>query len=206
MTDFENNLQNVIRIVEEKLRRESLLKREAQQCLDYFWQEVEQERQLLFEALAYLNDDIHSLSPNVEKMQTDLQRLRDYIAYKVDHSDEEKDHFKMKSQSTEKSHLTSFNHSSSSPEKSRINAYDSSTYQLLLGNGGINNTNISTSECTSMAIRVLESEGEAELLRVEMFDLKLKLEELTNFQEKSRIENESETTNLLKIGGNFNLL
>jgi hypothetical protein len=203
MTDLENNLEDVIRIVEEKLKRESLLKREAQQCLDYFWQEVEQERQLLFEALAYLNDDIHSLSPNVEKMQSDLQRLRDYIAYKVDHSDEEKDHFKMKSQSTEKAQLTSHTHSSSSPGKSRINAYDSSTYQLLLGKGDINN-NISTSECTSMAIRVLESEEEAELLRVEMFDLKLKLEELTNFQEKSRIEKEAETTNLLGIAGNFN--
>mmetsp|Transcript_35270 Transcript_35270/g.33497 ORF Transcript_35270/g.33497 Transcript_35270/m.33497 type:complete len:1083 (+) Transcript_35270:92-3340(+) len=187
-----------IRVIEEKLRNESLLKREVQQRLDYFWQEVDQERQLLFEALAYLNDDIHSSSPNLEKMQSDLQRLRDYIAYKVDHSEEEKGHFKMKSLS-ESSQLTTVDLSaSSSSEKSRINAYDSSTYQLLLGNGdGVNA--VCTSDCTSMAIRVLESEEEVELLKVETYNLNLKLQELTYLQEKSRIEKEIETANLVEI-------
>jgi hypothetical protein len=194
--------QGTIRVIGEKLRKESLLKRDAQQCLDYFWQEVDQERQLLFEALAYLNDDIHSSSPNLEKMQSDLQRLRDYIAYKVDHSEEEKGHFKMKSLS-ESSQLTTFDPSaSSSPEKSRINAYDSSTYQLLLRNGdGVNA--ISTSDCTSMAIRVLESEEEVELLKVETYNLNLKVEELSYLQEKSRIETEIETANRIEILGNF---
>ena len=55
---------------------------------------MESERQLLFEAMAYLNDDVRSPVPDIEKIQSDIKRLKDFIAYKVTHSDEERDQFR----------------------------------------------------------------------------------------------------------------
>lgn len=57
--------------------------------------QVESERQLLFEAMAYLNDDVRSPMPDIEKIQSDIKRLKDFIAYKVTHSDEERDQYRL---------------------------------------------------------------------------------------------------------------
>lgn len=159
---------------------------------------------MLFEAIAYLSDDVNSSSPEIEKIRSDTRRLKDYIAYKVDHSEEERKHFKQQSyRSTfEKSRSTYADHSlSSSSERSGLNVNDSSTYQFLLENGDGNiNSNISNSECASMAIRVLESEEEAELLKIEVYDLNLKLEHLENSLDQSRMATEksdAETANLI---------
>jgi hypothetical protein len=56
---------------------------------------VESERQLLFEAMAYLNDDVRSPMPDIEKIQSDIKRLKDFIAYKVTHTDEERDQYRL---------------------------------------------------------------------------------------------------------------
>lgn len=56
---------------------------------------MESERQLLFEAMAYLNDDVRSPMPDIEKIQSDIKRLKDFIAYKVTHSDEERDQYRL---------------------------------------------------------------------------------------------------------------
>lgn len=61
--------------------------------------QVESERQLLFEAMAYLNDDVRSPVPDIEKIQSDIKRLKDFIAYKVKHSDEERDQYRTQSSS-----------------------------------------------------------------------------------------------------------
>jgi hypothetical protein len=61
--------------------------------------QVESERQLLFEAMAYLNDDVRSPVPDIEKIQSDIKRLKDFIAYKVKHSDEERDQYRSQSSS-----------------------------------------------------------------------------------------------------------
>lgn len=63
---------------------------------------MESERQLLFEAMAYLSDDVRSAVPDIEKIQSDIKRLKDFIAYKVKHSDEERDQYR--SQSLSQSH------------------------------------------------------------------------------------------------------
>ena len=50
---------------------------------------VEQERQLLFEALAYLHDDLQIIQPDIKKIQSDTARLRDFLLYKIENVDEE---------------------------------------------------------------------------------------------------------------------
>ena len=45
--------------------------------------------------MAYLNDDVRSPMPNIEKIQSDIKRLKDFIAYKVTHSDEERDQYRL---------------------------------------------------------------------------------------------------------------
>ena len=40
--------------------------------------------------MAYLNDDVRLPVPDIEKIQSDIKRLKDFIAYKVNHSDEER--------------------------------------------------------------------------------------------------------------------
>lgn len=52
---------------------------------------------MLFEAMAYLNDDVRSPVPDIEKIQSDIKRLKDFIAYKVKHSDEERDQYRSQS-------------------------------------------------------------------------------------------------------------
>ena len=44
--------------------------------------------------MAYLNDDVRSPVPDIEKIQSDIKRLKDFIAYKVNHSDEERDQYR----------------------------------------------------------------------------------------------------------------
>ena len=58
---------------------------------------MESERQLLFEAMAYLNDDVRLPVPDIEKIQSDIKRLKDFIAYKVNHSDEERSQYRSQS-------------------------------------------------------------------------------------------------------------
>jgi hypothetical protein len=48
---------------------------------------VEAERQLLFEAMAYLHEDVRHPVPDIGKIQLDIKRLKDFIAYKVDHAE-----------------------------------------------------------------------------------------------------------------------
>lgn len=40
--------------------------------------------------MAYLNEDVRLPVPDIEKIQSDIKRLKDFIAYKVNHSDEER--------------------------------------------------------------------------------------------------------------------
>ena len=47
----------------------------------------------MFEALAYLNDDVQCEVPDILKIKSDIRRLRDFIAYKVDHADEEREQY-----------------------------------------------------------------------------------------------------------------
>ena len=44
--------------------------------------------------MAYLNDDVRSPVPDIEKIQSDIKRLKDFIAYKVHHSDQERDQYR----------------------------------------------------------------------------------------------------------------
>ena len=44
--------------------------------------------------MAYLNDDVRSPIPDIEKIQLDIKRLKDFIAYKVHHSDQERDQYR----------------------------------------------------------------------------------------------------------------
>ena len=55
---------------------------------------VEQERQLLFEALAYLHDDLQIVPPDIKKILSDTARLRDFLLYKIENVDEEINDFK----------------------------------------------------------------------------------------------------------------
>ena len=75
------------------LREEVRLGKASHQSLMNWASEVEQERQLLFEAMAYLADDVQSPTPDVMKIQCDTQRLRDFLLYKIEHTEEEKEHF-----------------------------------------------------------------------------------------------------------------
>lgn len=47
--------------------------------------------------MAYLNDDVRSPVPDIEKIQSDIKRLKDFIAYKVTHSEEERDQYRPQS-------------------------------------------------------------------------------------------------------------
>jgi predicted nucleic acid-binding Zn-ribbon protein len=78
-----NTTRQDVRIAKEKLREEERQNKEAQQSLEDWSREVESERQLLFEAMAYLNEDVRSPSPDIQKIQSDIKRLKDFIAYKV---------------------------------------------------------------------------------------------------------------------------
>ena len=64
-----------------------------QQSVINWVSEVEQERQLLFEAIAYLHDDVQSQSLDINKIQSDTRRLRDFLLYKIEHAEEERIHF-----------------------------------------------------------------------------------------------------------------
>ena len=86
-----NNTRADIRAAKDRLREEARRSVQAQQSLVEWSKEVESERQLLFEAMAYINDDVHSQHPNLEKLQADIRRLKDFIAYKVDHAADERD-------------------------------------------------------------------------------------------------------------------
>lgn len=65
----------------------------VQQSVINWVSEVEQERQLLFEAIAYLHDDVQSQSLDISKIQSDTKRLRDFLLYKIEHAEEERLHF-----------------------------------------------------------------------------------------------------------------
>ena len=65
----------------------------VQQSVINWVSEVEQERQLLFEAIAYLHDDVQSQSLDIGKIQSDTRRLRDFLLYKIEHAEEERIHF-----------------------------------------------------------------------------------------------------------------
>jgi hypothetical protein len=65
----------------------------VQQSVINWVSEVEQERQLLFEAIAYLHDDVQSQSLDINKIQSDTRRLRDFLLYKIEHAEEERIHF-----------------------------------------------------------------------------------------------------------------
>eukprot|EP00596_Hydrurales_sp_CCMP1899_P005132 CAMPEP_0119046778 /NCGR_PEP_ID=MMETSP1177-20130426/48919_1 /TAXON_ID=2985 /ORGANISM="Ochromonas sp, Strain CCMP1899" /LENGTH=769 /DNA_ID=CAMNT_0007020431 /DNA_START=143 /DNA_END=2449 /DNA_ORIENTATION=+ len=88
-----NTTRQDVRIAKEKLREEERQNKEAQQSLEDWSREVESERQLLFEAMAYLNDDVRSPSPDIQKIQSDIKRLKDFIAYKVQHAEEEREQY-----------------------------------------------------------------------------------------------------------------
>ena len=75
------------------LREEARQSKLSHESLMNWANEVEQERQLLFEAMAYLADDVQSPTPDVEKIQCDTRRLRDFLLYKIEHTEEEKEHF-----------------------------------------------------------------------------------------------------------------
>jgi hypothetical protein len=77
------------KILREEVRQSKL----SHESLMNWANEVEQERQLLFEAMAYLADDVQSPTPDVEKIQCDTRRLRDFLLYKIEHTEEEKEHF-----------------------------------------------------------------------------------------------------------------
>ena len=88
-----NATRQDVRITKRRLHEEAKQNREAQQSLINWSDDVEQERQLLFEALAYLNDDVQCEVPDILKIKSDIRRLRDFIAYKVDHADEEREQY-----------------------------------------------------------------------------------------------------------------
>jgi len=89
-----NNTRADIRAAKDRLREEARRSVQAQQSLVEWSKQVESERQLLFEAMAYINDDVHAQHPNLEKLQGDIRRLKDYIAYKVDHAADERDQYR----------------------------------------------------------------------------------------------------------------
>ena len=92
-----NTTRQDVRNTKKRLNEEARQNREAQQSLLKWSADIEQERQLLFEAIAYLNDDVQSPIPDIAKIQLDLRRLKDFIAYKVDHAYEERDQYFLKS-------------------------------------------------------------------------------------------------------------
>ena len=122
MTLQVNTTRQDVRITKQRLHEEARQNREAQKSLLKWAADVEQERQLLYEAIAYLNDDVQSSTPDIEKMQLDLRRLRDFIAYKVAHADEERDQYVFKSPIQKDDFRASFGESEIDLDSSRTSS------------------------------------------------------------------------------------
>ena len=122
MTLQVNTTRQDVRITKQRLHEEARQNREAQKSLLKWAADIEQERQLLYEAIAYLNDDVQSSTPDIEKMQLDLRRLRDFIAYKVAHADEERDQYVFKSPIQKDDFRASFGESEIDLDSSRTSS------------------------------------------------------------------------------------
>lgn len=119
--------------------------------------------------MAYLNEDVRLPEPDIEKIQSDIKRLKDFIAYKVNHSDEERVQYR--SQNGSSIGGTPPNRKERKGTKGLLEGtnFDDTTPYNLHGN---NNSRDDSRESTRDDMNVSINQAELDQLKIDTFRLK----------------------------------